>query len=213
MRQGKFCMACYMALAIACMGAPNQANAESSLLNRKEPNSVELIETDTMPAGELIRLKRYLRDNGISLSLNEAIIRGIQRNPELEETFNTIQQFEWQLIAARRRWYPNIRLSNGTPFTGYQWGTFVQNQYGLRGRGQRMERAAEDLFTSDRSGHTSYNLSNSQLELHRTNQKPKYQCSLRSTRAAKISLRCKCSKFDTQIQSSYFRGAKKHATN
>ena len=206
MRQGKFCMACYMALAIACMGAPNQANAESSLLNRKEPNSVELIETDTMPAGELIRLKRYLRDNGISLSLNEAIIRGIQRNPELEETFNTIQQFEWQLIAARRRWYPNIRLSNGTPFTGYRWGTFVENQYGLRGRGQRMERAAEDLFTSDRS--ESYVLqpgATVNWNFIEPTRSPNINAASEALEQQKFLFAVSARNLILQIQSSYFR--------
>ena len=138
-------------MATTCMATPSEARAESSLLGSKEAEVVEGTGAESMPARELIRLKRYLRDNGISLSLNEAIVRGIQRNPELEETFNTIQQFEWELIAARRRWFPTIRLNNGTPFTGYQWGTFVENQYGLRGKRRSTEREEEELFTSDRS--------------------------------------------------------------
>ena len=151
MSLGKIFIACYITMATTCMATPSQASTKRILLASEEPSGIKRAGTDSMPARELIRLKQYLRNNGISLSLNQAIVRGIQRNPELEETFNTIQQFEWELIAARRRWFPTIRLNNGTPFTGYQWGTFVENQYGLRGKRRNIEREEEELFTSDRS--------------------------------------------------------------
>ncbi|QEY31253.1 TolC family protein [Synechococcus sp. RSCCF101] len=69
----------------------------------------------------------------MDLSLSEAIRLGLENNPRLLEAFSTIQQFEWQLIAAQRQWYPTLQLSNGVPFAGYQWGTFVRNAYALPG--------------------------------------------------------------------------------
>ena len=60
------------------------------------------------------------------VSLQEAISHGIRANPQLLEAFSTIQQYEWQLIAAQRQWYPTLQLTNGTPFAGIQWRPFSQ---------------------------------------------------------------------------------------
>ena len=78
---------------------------------------------------ELKRLQAQIKADAQSLSLKEAITLGLQRNPELLQAFSAIQQFEWQLIAAQRRWYPTLQLQNGSPFIGSSWQTFVSNNY------------------------------------------------------------------------------------
>lgn len=78
---------------------------------------------------ELKELQAEIKAEARSLSLEEAITLGLQRNPELLQAFSAIQQFEWQLIAAQRRWHPTLQLQNGSPFIGSSWQTFVSNNY------------------------------------------------------------------------------------
>ena len=76
---------------------------------------------------ELARLEAQITDQAKPVTLDEAISTGIRTNPQLLQAFSAIQQYEWQLIAAQRQWYPTIQLSNGTPFAGIQWTSFTQN--------------------------------------------------------------------------------------
>lgn len=76
---------------------------------------------------ELARLEAQITEAAKPVSLDEAIATGIRSNPELLQTFSSIQQYEWQLIAAQRQWYPTLQLNNGTPFAGIQWTSFTQN--------------------------------------------------------------------------------------
>jgi outer membrane protein TolC len=76
---------------------------------------------------ELARLEAQITDQAKPVTLDEAISTGIRTNPQLLQAFSAIQQYEWQLIAAQRQWYPTIQLSNGTPFAGIQWTSFSQN--------------------------------------------------------------------------------------
>ena len=87
-----------------------------------ETHSEQLIE-------ELKHLHTQIKSDALSLSLKEAITYGLKRNPELLQAFNTIQQFEWQLVAAQRRWYPKLQFQNGSPFIGSSWQTFVSDNY------------------------------------------------------------------------------------
>lgn len=75
---------------------------------------------------ELTRLEAQIAEHAQPVSLQNAISIGISGNPQLLQAFNVIQQYEWQLIAAQRQWYPTLQLSNGTPFAGIQWTTFTQ---------------------------------------------------------------------------------------
>ncbi len=83
-------------------------------------NPVELVQ-------ELSRLEAKIQEKAKPVSLEEAIAQGIRANPTLQQAFATIQQYEWQIIAAQRQWYPTIQLTNGTPFAGVQWQSFSQN--------------------------------------------------------------------------------------
>lgn len=76
---------------------------------------------------ELARLEAQITKQAKFVTLEEAISTGIRANPQLLQAFSTIQQYEWQLIAAQRQWYPTVQLSNGTPFVGIQWSSFSQN--------------------------------------------------------------------------------------
>lgn len=78
---------------------------------------------------ELNQLQNEIKADAQSLSLEEAVTIGLQRNPELLQAFSAIQQFEWQMIAAQRRWYPTLQLQNDNPFIGSTWQTFVRDNY------------------------------------------------------------------------------------
>ena len=105
-----------------------QATKSNELLIRQPANTDSRHLVD-----ELDRLQNIVKQNSVPISLDEAIVIGITRNPELLKAFGAIQEYEWSFIAAKRRSYPQLQLSNGSPFIGYSWTTFVKNKYGLRG--------------------------------------------------------------------------------
>lgn len=80
---------------------------------------------------ELNQLQAQIQSLAYPISLEDAIAIGLRNNTELLQAFSTIQQFEWQLIAAQRQWYPTLRLQNGTPFIGANWETFVNNNFAI----------------------------------------------------------------------------------
>jgi outer membrane protein TolC len=81
---------------------------------------------------QLKRLQNQIKNNSKPISLSEAIKLGLQNNPKLAEAFGTIQQYEWELIAAQRKWYPTLNITTGgSPFVGTTWDTLVKDEYGL----------------------------------------------------------------------------------
>lgn len=80
---------------------------------------------------QLNRLQQQIKDHARPVSLEAAVAIGLRENPELLQAFSTIQQFEWQLISAQRQWYPTLQFSNGTPFAGASWNTFVNDNYAI----------------------------------------------------------------------------------
>ncbi len=76
-------------------------------------------------------MEARVKNNAKPLSLEEAIVLGVKNSPQLAEAFSTIQQYEWSLIAAKRKWFPTATMINGSPFVGYNWTTYVSNEYGL----------------------------------------------------------------------------------
>ena len=75
---------------------------------------------------ELARLEAQIKDHAKLVTLEEAISTGIRANPQLLQAFGAIQQYEWQLIAAQRQWFPTVQVNNGLPFAGIQWSSFSQ---------------------------------------------------------------------------------------
>ena len=77
----------------------------------------------------LQQLRARVDASSRNVSLEEAIELGLRNNPDLVAAFRTIQQYEWQLIAAQRQWYPTLELSNGAPFVGLSANTYIQRFY------------------------------------------------------------------------------------
>lgn len=114
---------------LSCQATPTSAQTANQ--NSNIPNQLQNGEQLSLQlVRELDGLQREIQKKARRLTLQEAITTGLTNNPRLLETFNTIQQYEWQLIAAKRTWYPSAQLANGTPFAGYSWQTFIGNQYG-----------------------------------------------------------------------------------
>ena len=77
-------------------------------------------------------LRKQVDDSARKLSLEDAITLGIRNNPALVSAFRTIQDYEWQLIAAQRQWYPNIEISNGSPTLGLDVNTYTNQFFNAR---------------------------------------------------------------------------------
>lgn len=78
---------------------------------------------------KLKQLESKVDASSQKISLNDAIELGIRNSPDLISTFRSIQQYEWQLIAAKRKWYPTLEFENGTPFYGLSATTYIQKYY------------------------------------------------------------------------------------
>ena len=78
---------------------------------------------------KLQQLRARVDASSQKVSLEEAIELGLRHNPDLVAAFRAIQQYEWQLIAAQRQWYPKLELSNGAPFVGLSANTYIQHFY------------------------------------------------------------------------------------
>ena len=93
----------------------------------RNPSPTTAAEEPAALVKELARLEAQITEAAKPVKLDEAIATGLRANPELLQAFSAIQQYEWQLIAAQRQWYPTLQLSNGTPFAGIQWTSYSQN--------------------------------------------------------------------------------------
>ena len=90
------------------------------------PVDIAKLSAPSLLVQELAKLESQIQAQARPVSLDQAVALGIRANPQLQQAFASIQQFEWQLIAAQRQWYPTLQLSNGTPFVGKQWQSFTQ---------------------------------------------------------------------------------------
>ena len=105
-------------------------NSKLSSIETSTPILQQNAETDSDQLISMLeQLQADVAKNSIAISLEEAIALGVKNNPDLEIAFREIQEREWQLIREKRKWYPKVRIDGGQPFTGYQWSTFVENNY------------------------------------------------------------------------------------
>jgi outer membrane protein TolC len=104
------------------------------------PSSEEKVVPSLELVNQLKRLQDQIKNNSKPISLSEAIKLGLQNNPQLAVSFTEIQNFEWELVAVQREWYPNITISSGTPFIGTTWATRVIDKYGLPTETARIRR-------------------------------------------------------------------------
>ncbi len=74
-------------------------------------------------------MQKQVDQSARKLSLEEAISLGIRNNPGLVSAFRSIQNYEWQLIAAQRQWYPTLEISSGDPTFGLDVYTYTYRYY------------------------------------------------------------------------------------
>ena len=120
----------------------NKGNTQSQV-NEIPPN--QLVE-------QLEQLQNEIKQQSRPVSLEEAVSIGLTSNPQLQQAFNTIQQYEWQLISAQRQWYPTLQLNNGIPFIGYNWQTYIQQQSGMASVSQPVNASNLNYLQSQGSG-------------------------------------------------------------
>ncbi|NBS13102.1 MAG: hypothetical protein EBS77_10660, partial [Gammaproteobacteria bacterium] len=68
-------------------------------------------------------LQNQLRQRSIETTLEGAVEQSLLHNPELAQAYSKIQQREWNLIAVRREWYPQLSARSSGPSSslwGYQ---------------------------------------------------------------------------------------------
>ncbi|EAU74738.1 TolC family protein [Synechococcus sp. RS9916] len=79
--------------------------------------------------GELENLQATIEARAVKVSLQEAVAQGVANNPSLAEQFAQLQGQEWALIQAQRKWNPTFQIQGSNPFVGYNWTTYVQDNY------------------------------------------------------------------------------------
>ncbi len=104
---------------------------KQGLEEAQQDNQLEQIPNAEILVKELKGLQLKINTNAKPLSMQEAIALGIRNNPEILQAFRLIQEYEWQLIAAKRQWYPSLNASSGSQTFAYQWSTNVSDQYAL----------------------------------------------------------------------------------
>jgi len=120
-----------LVLAVSSMALPSSPAAASTA--SVEPVPVEL--KPLSPASsdwssqelqhQLNTLKNYAAQPKIPYQLEEALAQAIEASPQLAIAYRSIQRQEWDLIAARRQWYPQLSVS-AQPLVGFTSGS---NQY------------------------------------------------------------------------------------
>lgn len=63
----------------------------------------------------LERLGDRLEQNARRLTLQEAVVLGLQRQPRLARDYDQLQALQWQGIAIRREWSPSLLADNDDP--------------------------------------------------------------------------------------------------
>ena len=124
-------------------------------VNQRRRSALEGVAMPALDPAELVQeleqLQQDISRRARPVSMEEAVALSLQNNPQLTAAFSTIQQLEWQLIAAQRQWYPTAQLSNGNPFVGYSWKSFVSNNYGGSGAGFNSLQSSSQSATTSRN--------------------------------------------------------------
>lgn len=73
---------------------------------------------------QLDGLRQKLSSRARRTNLQEAVEQTLLHNPILAQSYSQIQQQQWNLIAVRRQWYPQLQASSaGTSLFGYRGST------------------------------------------------------------------------------------------
>ena len=145
---------------------------------------------------KLEQLQTDVIKNSIAISLEEAIALGVKNNPDLEIAFTEIQMREWELIHAKRKWYPTLKVYGGAPFTGYTWSTFVENNYS-KGAATRTTKNRSKTYNINPRATISWDF----LDLTR---QPEINAAEDSLRRQKLLFNVSARNLILRIQQSYF---------
>ena len=175
-------------------------------------NGIPSSEEEVVPSLELVnqlkRLQDQIKNNSKPISLPEAIKIGLQNNPDLAKAFGSIQQNEWDLIAAQRQWYPTLNITTGgAPFVGTTWDTLVKDEYGLPTEVARLRRK-QGVFnrktaTKSQNSGINANASMSWKFIDPTRQ-PNINASAESLKQQKLLFDASARNLILNIQDSYF---------
>lgn len=107
---------CYLWLTIipACFSIVNAAYAS---VGRLQLSMLKGWDSSQLEA-QLKTVEAEGTGSGLSLTLEEAINMSISNSPQLAIAYREIQRQEWELIAARRDWYPQATIS-AQPIAGF----------------------------------------------------------------------------------------------
>ena len=102
------------------VGAVSQVSGQETLSTEQQADQL---------LARLTALRQKIDQSARKISLDEAIALGIRNNPELVSAFRSIQEYEWQLIAAQRQWYPTLEIGNGASTIGLDVVTYTTHYY------------------------------------------------------------------------------------
>ncbi|MCP9814791.1 TolC family protein [Synechococcus lacustris L1E-Slac] len=111
------------------VAAPLNASITPKHITRKsvylEPNT-----TAVDLQRQLDRLKQALLSRSVSINLQQAVEQSLANNPTLAEQYSQIQNEQWNLIAVRRSWYPQLLVTGPTGnIMSYQSGSNKASAY------------------------------------------------------------------------------------
>ena len=106
-----------------------QAKFERSVGQDSQQGIISAEQDADQLLARLDAMRQKIDQSARKISLDEAIALGIRNNPELISAFRSIQDYEWQLIAAQRQWYPTFEISNGAPTLGLDVVTYTTKYY------------------------------------------------------------------------------------
>jgi len=104
---------------------------------RKSQSTQQLLKAEKLADqlfNRLDKMQQEVDQSAQEVSLEQAIALGIKNNPGLVSAFRSIQNYEWQLIAAQRQWYPTLEISSGDPTFGLDVYTYTYRYYNDPGR-------------------------------------------------------------------------------
>ncbi len=110
-------------------GLTAQANSGEAVAQISGQKNLSTEQQADQLLARLNAMRQRVDQSARKISLNEAIELGIRNNPELVSAFRSIQDYEWQLIAAQRQWYPTFEISNGAPTIGLDVITYTYRYY------------------------------------------------------------------------------------
>ena len=105
-----------LVLCAACLGPWSAAGAQNQPSQRYRINGQLAPQVQANPVASQLRaqlrtLKTDLETRSRAVSLQQAIEATLLNNPELASAYAQIQGSQWNLIAVRRQWYPNLNAS------------------------------------------------------------------------------------------------------